>query len=205
MLSITKASLRSIVRNPSAVVFNLVFPLIFIIVFGFISGGGFKIDVALEKGSVVDNFVYQSLTKIGTIHLIQDKPLDAMNTDLDKGSIDAVVRIQKNDNGNLDITLKTTKASPERGSVFKMMLSQIIDKQNLALSQSNVPKTELKEEIVEGRKYSTIDFILPGQLGFSFAECGRFRDCFYFYQLKADARHQEILCYSHQEGLYHHG
>ncbi|MEZ4822624.1 MAG: hypothetical protein R2942_09460 [Ignavibacteria bacterium] len=27
--------------------------------------------------------------------------------------------------------------------------------------------TELKEEVVEGRKFKTIDFILPGQLRFS--------------------------------------
>ncbi len=49
MFAVTKASLHSIVRNPSAVVFNLVFPLIFIIVFGFISGGGFRIDVAVDS------------------------------------------------------------------------------------------------------------------------------------------------------------
>ena len=39
MLAITKASLRSISRSPSAVVFSFVFPFIFIIVFGFIGGG----------------------------------------------------------------------------------------------------------------------------------------------------------------------
>ena len=34
MLAIAKASLRSIMRSPSAVVFTLAFPLIFILVFG---------------------------------------------------------------------------------------------------------------------------------------------------------------------------
>ncbi|MFZ1459255.1 MAG: ABC transporter permease, partial [Ignavibacteria bacterium] len=59
MLAITKASLRSIVRNSSAVVFNLIFPLIFIIVFGFISGGGFKIDIAVDENSDRENAVYK--------------------------------------------------------------------------------------------------------------------------------------------------
>lgn len=40
MFSITKASFRSILRSPSAVVFSIAFPLIFILVFGFISVGG---------------------------------------------------------------------------------------------------------------------------------------------------------------------
>lgn len=40
MLSITKASFRSILRSPSAVVFSIAFPLIFILVFGFIKVGG---------------------------------------------------------------------------------------------------------------------------------------------------------------------
>ena len=67
MLAITKASLHSLLRNPSAVVFNLVFPLIFIIVFGFISGGSFKIDVAVEQGSDMNNPVIQGLENISTI------------------------------------------------------------------------------------------------------------------------------------------
>jgi ABC-2 type transport system permease protein len=39
MLSITRASFRSIIRSPSAVVFSIAFPLIFILVFGFMSNG----------------------------------------------------------------------------------------------------------------------------------------------------------------------
>jgi len=36
MLAISRASLRAILRSPSAVIFSLGFPLIFILVFGFI-------------------------------------------------------------------------------------------------------------------------------------------------------------------------
>lgn len=184
MLSITKASLHSIVRNPSAVVFNLIFPLIFIIVFGFISGGGFKIDVAVDKDSDVNNSIYQSLEKISTINLIRDKSEKELNSELEKGRIDAVINIQKNDKGTVIINLKSTKASPERGNIFKMILNEIIDKQNLALSKSDVPMTELKEETVEGRKFKTIDFILPGQLGFSLLSAGVFGTAFIFISLR---------------------
>jgi ABC-2 type transport system permease protein len=184
MLSITKASLHSIVRNPSAVVFNLVFPLIFIIVFGFISGGGFKIDVAVDINSDMNNPVVKSLENVNTIKLITDKPLDEMNSELEKGKIDAMIKVSKNDKGVIFIDLKTTKASPERGALFKMMLNEIIDKQNLAINKSEIPMTELKEVVVEGRKYKTIDFILPGQLGFSLLSAGVFGTAFIFISLR---------------------
>ncbi|MEJ7673275.1 MAG: hypothetical protein WKF59_11305 [Chitinophagaceae bacterium] len=49
MLAITKASLRAIFRSPSAVIFGFAFPLIFILVFGFIGGGGVTVRVALKN------------------------------------------------------------------------------------------------------------------------------------------------------------
>ena len=184
MFAITKASLHSIVRNPSAVVFNLVFPLIFIIVFGFISGGRFKIDVAVEKGSDMNNPVFQSLEKISTLNLIKEKPTGDMYSELEKGRVDAMVSFVRNEKGVLVIDMKTTKASPERGSFFKVMLSEIVDKQNRAMTRTEVPMTELKEEVVEGRKYKTIDFILPGQLGFSLLSAGVFGTAFIFISLR---------------------
>ena len=50
-MAIARASLTSILRSPSAVVFSLLFPLIFIVVFGFIGGGGISVDVGLDKKS----------------------------------------------------------------------------------------------------------------------------------------------------------
>ena len=184
MFSITKASLHSIVRNPSAVVFNLVFPLIFIIVFGFISGSVFKIDVAVDINSDMNNPVIKTLENDKTLKLITGKPLDEMNSELEKGKIDAMIKVSKNEKGVIVIDLKTTKASPERGAIFKMMLNKIIDKQNLAMNKSDIPMTELKEEVVEGRKYKTIDFILPGQLGFSLLSAGVFGTAFIFISLR---------------------
>ncbi len=40
MMAITRASIKAMFRNPSAVVFSFAFPLIFILVFGFIGNWG---------------------------------------------------------------------------------------------------------------------------------------------------------------------
>ncbi len=80
--------------------------------------------------------------------------------------------------------LKTSTASPEGGNILKMMLNEIIDKQNLAMNMTGAPMTEIKEEVVEGRKFKTIDFILPGQLGFSLLSAGVFGTAFIFISLR---------------------
>ena len=187
MLSISKASLKSITRNPSAVVFNLLFPLIFIIVFGFIGGGGFSVDLAVEEKSDMENPVIQSLQNIKTIKLKTGIPDEELKTKLEKGQIDGVIGITKGfvDNKiSYNVNLKTSSASMDRGSVIKMILNDIVDKINLSKINIDVPLARLNEQIVEGRKYKTIDFILPGQLGFSLLSAGIFGTAFVFINLR---------------------
>ena len=52
MLAIAKGSLHAILRSPSAVIFSIGFPLVFILVFGFIGeAGGISLEVALSKSA----------------------------------------------------------------------------------------------------------------------------------------------------------
>lgn len=187
MLAISKASLKAITRNPSAVVFNLLFPLIFIVVFGFIGGGGFSVDLAVEKNSDMDNPVMQSIQNIKTIKLEKDIPDDELKTKLEKGQIDGVINISKgfvDNKPSYNVTLKTSSASMDRGSVIKMILNDVVDKINLSKLNVDVPLARLNEQVVEGRKYKTIDFILPGQLGFSLLSAGIFGTAFVFINLR---------------------
>jgi len=65
MLAITKASLRATFRSPSAVIFSIAFPLIFILVFGFLSSGGnINVNVALTQGSDTTNPIYTAIKNI---------------------------------------------------------------------------------------------------------------------------------------------
>lgn len=184
MLSITKASLRSISRNPSAIVFNLIFPLIFIIVFGFISGGGFVIEVAIDRDSDLNNGIYSALEKISSVKLILNKSHDEITGDLTKGRIDAELKITRSDNGNLTAEVTTSTASRESGSIFRMMMNEIISKENRYAQGDTGKQIELKEKTIEGRKFRMIDFILPGQLGFSLLSAGVFGTAFVFISLR---------------------
>lgn len=192
MLAITRASLTAMLRNPSSIFFTIFFPLIFIVVFGFISGSGFKVDVGLLNKSDTTNPFYQQVKQIESVHLIKDLPDDELYSRLSKGKIDILLNITKSTDGStplFNIQLKSNKASPEKAAIFKMIMNNIVDKMNLAyITQNNsgkiVPPAQVNEEYIEGRIYKTIDFILPGQLGFSILSAGIFGTAFIFLILR---------------------
>lgn len=186
MLAISKASFRSITRSPSAVVFTLAFPLIFILVFGFISGSNITIDVAIDKNvSKTDSF-YMRLNANSAIKLHEDLSAAEIQKGLEKGKIDAYLNIQYLQSAQppyLVLQLKTSAASVEKGRIFKTIMEGVVN--NINLSQiKTAPIAKLEESVVSGREFKRIDFVLPGQLGFSILSTGVFGVAFVFFNLR---------------------
>jgi len=185
MLAITKASLTNIRSNPASILFSIVFPLIFVVVFGFLSGSEFKIDVGVEKNCDTTNVIYQAIATQSTIRLVTDQSERDMGINLTKGKLDGVLLIQKSAvvGEPYIVNLKTTKASLQGGAFLKFILNEIIDKQTLKTNPTPSIAV-LKETEQEGRAYRNIDFILPGQLGFSLLSVGVFGTAFVFMGLR---------------------
>ena len=185
MLSITKASLKSVFRSPSAVIFSIGFPLIFIMVFGFIGGSGsISLDVALDHNSDTTNPVFAVIKGIKGLNF-SDKSDEKINEDLEKGVLTAVIKIEKNSNGNPAylIQLKSSGAvNPQNVEVLKSILNSVV----LSLDQNapSIARVKLEVEQIPGRVYRRIDFILPGQLGFSLLSAGIFGVAFLFFNLR---------------------
>jgi len=187
--SITKASLRAILRSPSTVLFSLAFPLVFILVFGFIGGSGkVSFSIAIDKTSDTLNPVYAALTNVPGITIVH-KPDAALKEDIEKGRITAVVNIQKNSvpAPPYIIDLKSAESvNPQNLQVLKSIISSIV----AGINKNKYPQTPAFAAITEnvqkipGRTYRTIDFILPGQLGFSLLSAGVFGVAFLFYSLR---------------------
>lgn len=187
--SITKASLRAILRSPSTVLFSLAFPLVFILVFGFIGGSGkVSFSIAMDKASDTSNPVYAALKNVPGITIIQ-KPDAALKEDIEKGRITAVVTIQKNTASAPPyiIDLKSAESvNPQNLEVLKSIIGSIV----AGINKNKYPQTPTFAAITEnvqkipGRTYRTIDFILPGQLGFSLLSAGVFGVAFLFYSLR---------------------
>src|ERR1700760_1023891 len=93
MLAIARGSFKAILRNPSAVAFSFGFPLIFILVFGFIGGGAPSVSIALanprdSSASVIKWLVASPLVKLSG----KQDPASVRN-DLVRGRIAAVVYV----------------------------------------------------------------------------------------------------------------
>jgi ABC-2 type transport system permease protein len=185
-MAITRASLISIFRNPSSVVFSLLFPLIFIIVFGFIGGGGGKFDIGITGTSDKNNPVYQKLTNVANFR-VSDQPDDVLRSELEKGRLDALLNIKVNPEGSpskYTVEISTNNAKPEMANLCKLILVHVIDKLNLKETKQAPPMVEIVELDVEGRLFKMIDFILPGQLGFSILSAGVFGTAFVLMSLR---------------------
>jgi ABC-2 type transport system permease protein len=186
-LAIAKASFRSILRSPSSVVFTLLFPLIFILAFGFLGNNTMSVDVGVAKTSDINNRLFDTLKRISVLNLIQDQPADEMQGNLLKGHIDAIINIKKNNTPPyLTVNVQYTSASQEKGKILSSLLTGMFYKIDLKTRAGNAPPpvAELKETTVTGREYKTIDFILPGQLGFSLLSSGVFGTAFVFLSLR---------------------
>ncbi|HMT11235.1 MAG TPA: ABC transporter permease, partial [Ignavibacteria bacterium] len=186
-LAISRASLRSILRNPSSVIFTLLFPLIFIIVFGFIGGGSSRFDIGFYSKSDINNPLYHSIINVENFN-IEDPLTDAeLDSKLEKGEVDALLLITKNPKGTMpeySVDVKTNKAKPERSNLVKLLIAQVITGFNMQLSSQQPPVVTIEQTDIEGRVFRTIDFILPGQLGFSILSAGVFGTAFVFISLK---------------------
>lgn len=189
MLAITKASLKATFRSPSAVIFSIGFPLTFILVFGFIGNGGtFSLDVALDKTSDTANYVYAALHSVNGLNFVENTDV-ALNEDLEKGNITAIIKIEKNKSTVPEyvIHLKSSEAvKPEDLQILQSILNAVIgniDKVKYPNAPS-VAKIDANVQKIPGRVYRRIDFILPGQLGFSLLSAGVFGVAFLFFNLR---------------------
>ena len=130
MLAITKASLSAIFRSPSAVVFSFGFPLIFILVFGFIGGGSPTVRVGFTTSTDTsqNNALYQLLVKYKTIRVIEKNEAE-LKTDLLKGRVTAILDIQPTKNGQppfYTISIQTSTASVDRLAILQSTIKDVI-------------------------------------------------------------------------------
>jgi len=201
MLAISRASLRSIFRSPSAVVFSLVFPLVFILVFGFIGGEGpGKIDISVAPGSDTANAFYKELKSPSIqkgmdtmsnpfrVHAVKDEAENQLF--LQQGTVDASISLHlRQDSGYVQIIASITALpnNMQKAAQLSEFVTRFNSRQYLLaryphLNMATVAVPEVKASQV--REYKTIDFILPGQLGFSLLSTGVFGTAFVFLSLR---------------------
>lgn len=189
LLAITRASLRAILRSPSAVIFSFGFPLIFILVFGFMTDTKptIKVGISPDTDTSASNVMYQLLKQHAIIRIVDKKP-NELRSDLEKGRITAILSIRSTDQAAFPkyiLEIISSTAGADKIGLLQSTLRDI----SATLTQQNATSIAQYAEIrmapvSSGRIYRTIDFILPGQLGFSLLSAGVFGVAFVFFNLR---------------------
>ena len=188
--AITRASFKAIFNQPTAVVFSLLFPIIFILIFGAFGGGGSPTyRITFSKDSDTTNALYDVLKNHPAIRVASYPDSNALNKDLTRGRLTAVLTIKETkdsaDVPRFTIDLSSTTASNNTLPAFRQVLEYTKLKFESFMSGNKTEYVTMgKENIAEVRKYRQIDFILPGQLGFSILFSTLFGIAFTFYTLR---------------------
>ena len=189
MLAITKGSLKAILRNPSAVAFSFGFPLIFILVFGFIGGGGPSVSFALAHQSDSANYVVRGLLRDPMVRLSEVTDTAAMRKDLLRGRIGAILTFDSTPSSfrftQYTVHIQTSSAGGDKYPILRLALARVFEdgvERKAPLDARPFVVNELPQ--LTGREYSMIDFILPGMLGFSLLSAAVFGVAFLFFSLR---------------------
>lgn len=114
---------------------------------------------------------------------------EKLRSDLEKGRLHAIIELRKNSTElpAYSIRLISSEAvNPQNIQVLRSMLEGMITSINKKMFPDMPTYSVISNDIekVPGRIYRTIDFILPGQLGFSLLSAGVFGVAFIFFSLR---------------------
>ena len=191
MMAITRGSLRAILRSPSAIVFSFIFPFLFILVFGFIGNSSMQsYRIVLAPGSDTANALFSELKNSDAIKLVNYATERELNEAIIKGRIAGTISIKKSGNAMapFSVTLNSSTSSNDKWPQLKNFIASTINHISNSMYQNRPAYAtfdfDYKRDIKEIRQYKTIDFILPGQLGFSLLTAGVFGLAFVFFNLR---------------------
>ena len=182
-LGLLKASLISTCRNPSSLVFGFLFPLVFILVFGVMGEHPTKLNVGVISPGPTGNAVMHALGESKAIRLLTLLPVTKMRAELKAGRIAALVSVRFSESGKASVQLITSSAAPEQGEIVRQIVGGLVTKVNFSTAKIT-PVVGFKSAEVVGRPFKSIDFVLPGQLGFALLTTAVFGTSFLFIMLR---------------------
>ena|SRR3990167_1822595 len=165
------ANLKMMFRNRQTLFWALVFPIIFIVVFGL-----FNLDeVSPSKIVIVDQSdneaSRQVISELGKIELLESqKNIDAENAKktLEKGDVDFVLVFPSSfelpAKKTQSLTLFSDPSNVQANQIIKATLNTFADHTTLALLKAQ-PALEIIDTPVTSKNVRYVDFLLPGIIG----------------------------------------
>lgn len=179
------SSLKASLKNPQAIFFSLVFPLIFVFIFGSFGGGsGGHFSMAIKSGTDTTSTDYKMVRKNMPFLKIRDyADTVKMRKDLEKGDLVGILSVEKNADSTKGevLRIKYTNATEDDVSQVMPLIENVIMKATVPGMKDYNP---VVKDFYSIRPYHRIDFVLPGQIGFSLLFSTLFGISFLFYTLR---------------------
>jgi len=186
--SVFIANYKQFVRNKAALFFSFIFPIMFILIFGWVfSDMGiqtFEIGFVVNDGSsnsarIISEGLSQVIIDGDEVFEVEEMEATPAMDQLRDGNIDAVIVIPENmDNSietrvavNLEIHYDPSQAS--RQQILIPILSEVIDQIDRGM-QSSPQLISLEEHNTQSKDLRYIDYLVPGILGMSLMFTGIF-------------------------------
>lgn len=188
-LVMAKASLIATLRSPTSVVFALLFPVIFVTVFGaMVDSTAVKLKIRLLPQSDSTSPMYAAIKAISIFDLAYGSDSAAMLSDLKKGRIAAVLYLHPSSIAGGVPQFRTdllgSSAVADKMPLIRAALQAAAVQVNQQVLPGQPIPAAIREITIPGRIYRQIDFILPGQLGFSLLMAGVFSSAFLLFNLR---------------------
>ncbi|WP_028656917.1 ABC transporter permease [Nocardioides sp. J54] len=170
--ALSEAMLRGFLRDRASVFFAIIFPLMFLVLFGGILGSQDQPKVDLIKvGSVplVDELPEEARAAFDeAFEVSEEDDLDAALTEVRKGDADVAIE-QRGD----ELVAHYTQTDQVKAAVTQGTLRAFVDGANVAAT-GNPPAYSFSAERVEDESLSVIQYVTPGLLGWAIAMSAAF-------------------------------
>lgn len=190
LMAISKATLLAIVKNPGSIFFSLVFPLVFVWIFGSFGKGGMpRYRIALSQGSDTTNALYAQLNASPFINLKEYNDTAQQRIDFEKGNLDAVMMLKQSINDSthkphFEVKLILTSVKARNLAQLTSIVQNIAAGIEKQLNPNKEEFLTVEKEIYTVKEHNQIDEVLPGQIGFSILFSTLFGIAFTFYNLR---------------------
>jgi ABC-2 type transport system permease protein len=170
--SLSRAMFRGFVRDRAALFFTILFPVLFLLLFGSIykSSSTPRITVVeVGKVSLLDQARTASHGRLDQVlDVTRHTSLAAALNDVRQGNVDAAVQQQGG-----RVIVHYSVASPTTAGVVTTVFSDIVQQANQA-APPRPPAYQLATQQVEDKSLKPIQYLTPGLLGWAIASGGAF-------------------------------
>lgn len=176
--------IRRFFRDPVALFFTLLFPLIFLFVFGsiFRGSGDVSFDVAIinhSDSTFAKQFVEES-TKDETFKRKDVASFDEAKTLMGRGEVDSIIELPENfgqpDEQGLprgEMKVYYDEGNPQTGQTVASVMSSIMDEVNQQITKTE-PLFSVKQASTATAGLTQFDYTISGLVGFSILSLGIF-------------------------------